>query len=59
MMPSLPSMTRQPFRPVGVGKDREPSRQPVPAPLDLRGLDPDEAGLNRMNFHGAISLIAA
>ena len=24
------------------------------ASLDLRGFDPDKAGLNRMNFHGSL-----
>src|SRR5216684_3241396 len=47
-----PCVSRQPAGPVPVGKNRKPPRQAVPLPLDLRGLDPDEPGLNGVDFHG-------
>src|SRR6195256_5258833 len=46
-----PSVSREPAGPVPVGKNRKPPRQAVPLPLDLRGLDPDEPGLNGENLH--------
>src|ERR1019366_3652277 len=46
-----PCVGRQPFGPVCVSKNREPPPQTVSLPLDLRGLDPDEPGLDGMYFH--------
>src|SRR6266704_6132071 len=46
-----PCVSRQPAGPVPVGKNRKPPRQAVPLPLDLRGLDPDEPGLNGEDLH--------
>ena len=47
-----PCIGRQPFGPVPIGKNRKPSRQSVSAPFDLRGLDPDKAGLDGVHLHG-------
>src|SRR6266566_7266937 len=46
-----PCVSRQPAGPVPVGKNRKPPRQAVPLPLDLRGLDPNEPGLNGEDLH--------
>src|SRR6266852_8658570 len=46
-----PCVSRQPAGPVPVGKNRKPPRQAVPPPLDLRGLDADEPGLNGEDLH--------
>src|SRR5882757_10645304 len=46
-----PCVSREPAGPVPVGKNRKPPRQAVPLPLDLRGLDPDEPGLNGEDLH--------
>src|SRR3981189_550403 len=46
-----PCVSRQPAGPVPVGKNRKPPRQAVPLPLDLRGLDPNEPGLNGVDLH--------
>jgi hypothetical protein len=49
-----PYIGREPIGPDGVGKNREPPRPSMAASFDLRGLDPDKAGLNRVNFHGGL-----
>ncbi len=46
-----PCIGRQPSGPVPIGKNRKPSRQSVSAPFDLRGLDPDKAGLDGVHLH--------
>src|SRR6202000_1420537 len=47
-----PGVGRQPIRPMAIREDGKLPRQAVPASLDLRGLDADAPGLNRMKLHG-------
>src|SRR5262245_2934624 len=41
----------QPIGPVPVGEDRKPASQPASPSLDLRGLDANRAGLDRVEVH--------
>src|SRR5471032_1696698 len=51
-----PRVRREPSGPVSVGEDPEPSSQSASPPLDLRGLDPDRAGLNGMQLHALTAI---
>src|SRR6476620_11199366 len=46
-----PCIGRKPFRPMWVGEYPEPPAQPVSLPLNLRGLDTDRTGLDRVYGH--------
>ena len=47
-MVDYPGVRGEPFGPVSISEDREPSSQPASAPFDLRSLDPDGTGLDGM-----------
>ena len=46
-----PRIGGKPVSPIAICENDQPSRQSVSAPFDLRGLDPDEAGLNGIYLH--------
>jgi hypothetical protein len=46
-----PRVGGQPFSPMRVCEYREAATQSESSPLDLRGLDPNEAGLDAVDFH--------
>ena len=46
-----PRIGGKPVSPIAICENGQPSRQSVSAPFDLRGLDPDEAGLNGIYLH--------
>ena len=50
LMINHPGIRRKPSGPVSVQKHSEPSSQSASASFDLRGLDPDGAGLDRVEL---------
>src|SRR5262249_26813236 len=51
-----PCVRRKPLCPVVIGEYRELTSQPAPATLDLRGLDPDRAGLDGVDLHTCLAI---